>query len=147
MKVLLLLLVTTTVNAQVAVEQTARHYQEVSQVMGYKCPTGYFFNPPTKLCYPEATKEETTTDKIEKVTSRELPTKRLNADAITVNIYNDAKGRQKIDMPPLNVEGQLGVKRRRSLDKAAVLSSVEKSLEGDWSEEEKDSELTDLVVE
>jgi hypothetical protein len=43
------------------------------------------------------------------------------------------------------IEGQIGVKRRKSLDKQAVLSSVAKAMDGDWIQEEQSND--DLVLE
>lgn len=120
---------------QTAVSESSQYYKVSRQTMGYECPSGYYYNPPTGLCYakPIESKPET----------KEISDKRLNAsDKAVINIYNYANT-SRVDMPKIDVVGDVGVKRRKSLDKKqlAIL------LDGDWFQEEPDNKKVDDSVD
>lgn len=142
MKFLLLLFVTN-LGAQEAYE--TKRYTVKESVLGYSCPLGYYFNPPTRLCYPSKT--PTVQDKIESTVGRELPQKRLNSDVVTVNIYNNSQG--QLSMPVIDVDGKIkldGVKRKKVLDKQGIHDAIDKAIDGEYFQEEPEA-IDELLAE
>lgn len=124
MKVLLLALISFSVSAN-----EARYFKVTNEVVGYECPDGYYYNSVESLCYPKR-----------KVDAPEVSEKHIsnNADKNTINIYN-YNGATKLDMPKMDI---VGIKRRKKLDKDALM----KLLDGDFYQEES-TESVDIDEE
>jgi len=143
LKLFLLLTLSMNLHAQ----ESTRLYKETSRVVGYSCPSGYYYNAERRLCYPTPNQEDASTSYEGTTAPTNSTSRHYRTDKdvhVTINNYS---GAAKVDMPAMDIEGSLGVKRRRALDKKSIMSAVEKSLEGNWYEDEAVVNDGDLVLE
>lgn len=135
MKLFLLLVLSSGAFAQ----ESNKYYRETSRVVGYSCPSGYYYNQDRRLCYPTPNQEDATSTNEGTIDAANSTSRHYRTDKeVHVTINNYANGKSKVDLPAMNIEGDLGVKRRRALDKKGILSAVNKALDGNWYEDEKD---------